>query len=55
MIVQRAETLRRLGADIFAAQGLDRERAAFLAETLVEANLTGHDSHGVSYFVTYSD
>ena len=55
MIIQRAENLKRLGADIFAAQGLMREKAKFLAETLVEANLTGHDSHGVSYFVTYSD
>ncbi len=55
MIIQRAENLRRLGKDIFAAQGLEREKAEFLAETLVEANLTGHDSHGVSYFVTYSD
>jgi len=55
MIIQPAERLRKLGADIFAAQGLSREKAELLSETLVEANITGHDSHGVSYFVTYSD
>ncbi|MFB0558786.1 MAG: Ldh family oxidoreductase [Candidatus Bathyarchaeia archaeon] len=55
MIIQTAKGLRKLGADIFAAQGLSRERADFLSETIVEASLTGHDSHGVSYFVTYSD
>jgi LDH2 family malate/lactate/ureidoglycolate dehydrogenase len=55
MIFRQAETLKRLGTEIFAAQGLDRDKAEFLADTLVEASLTGHDSHGVSYFVTYSD
>lgn len=54
MIIKTADSLRNLGAEIFKAQGLAEERAEFLAETLVEANLTGHDSHGVSYFVHYS-
>jgi uncharacterized oxidoreductase len=55
MIVVPAERLLKLGKDIFEAQGLSDEKAKFLTETLVEANLTGHDSHGVFYFVTYSE
>jgi uncharacterized oxidoreductase len=55
MIVVPAERLLKLGKDIFEAQGLATEKAEFLVETLVEASLTGHDSHGVRYFVNYSD
>lgn len=55
MIVFPAHRLKRLGTEIFTAQGLTREKAEFISDTLVEASLTGHDSHGVSYFVTYSD
>ena len=55
MIVLSADTLRELGAAIFTALGAPRDKAEFVAETLVEASLTGHDSHGVSYFVRYSD
>ena len=55
MIVVPAERLLKLGNDIFKAQGLAPEKAEFLVETLVEATLTGHDSHGVRYFITYSD
>ena len=47
--------LEDLGVQIFTRQGLDRERAEFLAHTLVEANLTGHDSHGVTYYTAYSN
>lgn len=41
---------RRLGdfiTDIFSAAGCSREEARRIANNLVEANLTGHDSHGV--------
>jgi len=55
MIIKTAESLRNLGAEIFTAQGLSKDRAEFLAETLVEASLTGHDSHGVTYFASYSN
>ncbi len=55
MIVQSAERLRKLGTEIFSAQGVPKKKAEFISETLVEANLTGHDSHGISYFVSYSD
>jgi LDH2 family malate/lactate/ureidoglycolate dehydrogenase len=55
MIVVSADELLKLGTKIYEAQGLTREKAEFIAETLVEANLTGHDSHGVFYFVKYSE
>jgi LDH2 family malate/lactate/ureidoglycolate dehydrogenase len=55
MITVPADRLRELGVKIFEAQGAPEETARFLVDTLVEANLTGHDSHGVHYFVGYSD
>ncbi len=55
MITLPAEGLERLGTKIFEALGMGEDRAAFVSHTLVEANLTGHDSHGVFYFVTYAD
>jgi uncharacterized oxidoreductase len=42
-----AERLRRLTADVFAAAGCSADESARIAYHLVEANLTGHDSHGV--------
>jgi len=50
-----AQYLKDLGVKIFTRQGLEEERAEFLAATLVEANLTGHDSHGVTYYSAYSN
>ncbi len=50
-----AQYLKDLGVQIFIKQGLEEERAEFLAHTLVEANLTGHDSHGVTYYSAYSN
>ena len=50
-----AQYLEDLGVQIFTRQGLEKERAKFLTRTLVEANLTGHDSHGVTYFLAYSN
>ncbi|UCH57789.1 MAG: Ldh family oxidoreductase [Candidatus Bathyarchaeota archaeon] len=55
MILVPADKLLRLGTGIFSAQGLSREKAEFIAETLVEASLTGHDSHGVFYIPRYSE
>lgn len=55
MIVLPADRLRGLGTAIFLALGATREKAELVAETLVEASLTGHDSHGVRYFIRYSD
>jgi uncharacterized oxidoreductase len=39
--------LERLSAEIFAARGVPRADAAWIAALLVRANLRGHDSHGV--------
>ncbi|MBN2335702.1 Ldh family oxidoreductase [Candidatus Bathyarchaeota archaeon] len=55
MVVISAEELVKLGVRIFTAQGASEEDASFLVNTLVEANLAGHDSHGVHYYVRYSD
>ena len=55
MVFIPVEELRELGIEIFKTQGASEERARFLVETLVEANLTGHDSHGVHYYVMYSE
>jgi uncharacterized oxidoreductase len=41
------DPLKRLVAAIFAAAGCHAEEAARIAHYLVEANLVGHDSHGV--------
>ena len=46
MILQ-AEPLRRVVGRIFATMGCSDEEAAGVAWRLVNANLTGHDSHGV--------
>jgi uncharacterized oxidoreductase len=55
MVVLPVDMLRELGVKIFKAQGATEERARFLVGTLLEANLTGHDSHGVHYYVRYSE
>jgi hydroxycarboxylate dehydrogenase B len=55
MIKVPDDRLTELGIEIFTKQGASLERATFLVETLVEANLTGHDSHGVHYYTRYSD
>jgi len=42
-----AEPLKRLISDIFQAEGCSASEAERIAKNLVDANLTGHDSHGV--------
>jgi uncharacterized oxidoreductase len=42
-----AEPLRGLVASIFRHAGSQPEEAEIVADHLVEANLAGHDSHGV--------
>jgi|TARA_B100000686_G_scaffold233555_1_gene241240 hypothetical protein len=39
--------LKQYTQTIFAAAGCSKTEAARVAECLVEANLVGHDSHGV--------
>ena len=55
MIVTEAQGLRELGIQIFVALGAPKAKAEFVVETLVEANLCGHDSHGVYYFPVYGE
>jgi LDH2 family malate/lactate/ureidoglycolate dehydrogenase len=43
----KPDELRSLSERIFAAAGTPREVADYMAQSLVTANLMGHDSHGV--------
>ena len=47
MPVFTADMLRTVGRKIFSAAGATEEDAGVVAEALVEANLVGHDSHGI--------
>lgn len=47
------EELRRIGRRIFVAAGSSEEEAGIVADHLVEANLKGHDSHGVGMIPSY--
>ena len=49
----RHERLREIGARILAAAGAAEADAAIVADHLVEANLAGHDSHGVGMLPHY--
>ena len=42
-----ADELRTLAAALFAASGTPADLAAIVSDSLVSANLVGHDSHGV--------
>lgn len=48
-----ADELRTLTADIFHKAGCSQEEAGRIAAHLVEANLVGHDSHGVIRVAPY--
>ena len=43
----QAEPLEKLCREIFRAAGAPGDIAAVVAESLVQTNLMGHDSHGV--------
>ena len=45
--------LRRLAHGVFAATGSGTEEARIVSDHLVDANLSGHDSHGVGLIPTY--
>jgi len=51
----RAEPLARAIGAIVSAGGSDAREARLVAENLVTANLTGHDSHGVGMIPRYVD
>lgn len=48
-----AAELRRFAAGLFAAAGLDGPKAAAVAEILVEADMLGHDTHGLELASRY--
>jgi uncharacterized oxidoreductase len=52
-IVIAADRLRLFVQDVCRRAGCDAEETAAIAEHLVEANLTGHDSHGVGMLTDY--
>ena len=52
-INHRADDLRSHVASVLRAAGSTPEEAATVAENLVEANLRGHDSHGVGMLPRY--
>src|SRR4029077_11412151 len=45
--------LRRIGRRVFVAAGSSEDEAATVVDHLVEANLKGHDSHGVGMIPNY--
>lgn len=53
MPVFDAAYLQKVAFDVFRAAGAEAADARIVSEMLVEANLTGHDSHGVIYIVDY--
>jgi hydroxycarboxylate dehydrogenase B len=52
VVIDHAE-LRRIGRRVFAAAGSSEDEAGLIADHLVEANLKGHDSHGVGMIPSY--
>src|ERR1700743_3356713 len=52
MIIDHAK-LRTLATRIVAAGGSSTTEADIVADHLIEANLRGHDSHGVGMLVAY--
>jgi uncharacterized oxidoreductase len=55
MPVVQADRLIRIGAALLVAAGASEEEAAAVATGCVNANLAGHDSHGVIAIPTYID
>lgn len=53
MPIYTADQLRRVGRAVFRATGAPEDIAARVADSLVDANLTGHDSHGVMRIPQY--
>jgi hydroxycarboxylate dehydrogenase B len=53
MLTFTAEQLRSAAIRVFLAAGAGDENAAIVSDHLVDANLAGHDSHGVIRIPTY--
>jgi len=50
-----AERLREFATRLLHAAGLGADRAQVVAEVLVEADLLGHDTHGLDMLARYLD
>ena len=50
-----ATQLRQLVASTFQAAGISQGESGLIAESLVDANLCGHESHGVVRVAEYLD
>src|ERR1700751_5782136 len=55
MPIVQAERLTRIGAALLKAAGASDEEASAVAVGCVNANLAGHDSHGIIAIPTYID
>src|SRR3954453_3354031 len=55
MPLVQADHLSRIGAALLRAAGASHEEANAVAAGCVNANLAGHDSHGVIAIPTYID
>src|SRR5688500_12717484 len=53
MLAFTPEQLHAAGTAIFRAAGADEENTAILVDHLIDANLAGHDSHGVIRIPSY--
>ena len=50
-----ANELRETGVTIFTRLGAPCEYAELVVDMLIEANLVGHDSHGIHYVTRYAE
>ena len=49
------DALRRFATTLFAAAGVEADKAEVMAELLVEADLLGHTTHGLALVPRYMD
>ena len=52
-MIHTAKKLAKFAEAIFCAAGSNGKEASSIAYNLVEANLTGHDSHGIGMVPSY--
>ena len=55
MPIVQADRLRAIGTALLQAAGASEEEAGAVAVGCVNANLAGHDSHGIIAIPTYID
>ncbi len=53
MLLFQADELRHFAERVFVAAGTEPAQAAIVVDHLINANLTGHDSHGVQHIPGY--